>query len=112
MLNHVYENEFKLYVNENLQSRDRMSTRTCFEIEAKGYSEMGICYVKNFCAVDPSNLNWNISDDNHNSGWCKKVQLRISVAHVLYRFANAYTSDSPRSKFSFSLLSIVQFLWC
>ena len=106
MLNHVYENEFKLYVNENLQSRDRMSTRTCFEIEAKGYSEMGICYVKNFCAVDPSNLNWN----SYNSGWCKKVQLRISVAHVLYRFANAYTSDSPRSKFSFSLLSIVQFL--
>ena len=110
MLNHVYENEFKLYVNKNLQSCERMSTRTCFEIEAKGNSEMGICYVKNFCAVDPSNLNWNISDDNHNSGWCKKVQLRISVAHVLYRFANAYTSDSPRSKFSFSLLSIVQFL--
>ena len=110
MLNHVYENEFKLYVNENLQSYERMSTRTCFEIEAKGNSEMGICYVKNFCAVDPSNLHYNISDDNHNSGWCKKVQLRISVAHVLYRFANAYTSDSPRSKFSFSLLSIVHFL--
>ena len=72
MLNHVYENEFKLYVNENLQSCERMSTRTCFEMEAKGNSEMGICYVKNFCAVGPSNLNWNISDDNHNSGWCKK----------------------------------------
>ena len=70
MLNHVYENEFKLYVNENLQSRDRMSTRTCFEIEAKGYSEMGICYVKNFCAVDPSNLNWNISSAQNQCGSC------------------------------------------
>ena len=41
MLNHTYENEFNLHVNENLLPYERMSTRTRFEKEAKGNSEMG-----------------------------------------------------------------------
>ena len=35
-----YENEFNLYVNENSFSYERMSTKTQFEKEAKGNSEM------------------------------------------------------------------------
>ena len=35
-----YENEFNLYLNENSFSYERMSTKTRFEKEAKGNSEM------------------------------------------------------------------------
>ena len=38
--NHSYENEFNLHVNEISFSYERMSTKTCFEEEAKGNSEM------------------------------------------------------------------------
>ena len=40
MHNHSYENEFNLHVNEISFSYERMSTRTRFEKEAKGYLEM------------------------------------------------------------------------
>ena len=40
MHNHSYENEFNLHVNEISFSYQRMSTKTRFEKEAKGYSEM------------------------------------------------------------------------
>ena len=40
MLNHSYENEFNLHVNEISFSYERMSTKTRFEKEAKGNSEM------------------------------------------------------------------------
>ena len=40
MHNHSYENEFNLQVNEMSFSSERMSTKTCFEKEAKGNSEM------------------------------------------------------------------------
>ena len=35
-----YENEFNLHVNENSFSYERMSTKTRFEKEAEGNSEM------------------------------------------------------------------------
>ena len=40
MHNHSYENEFNLHVNEISFSYERMSTKTRFEKEAKGNSEM------------------------------------------------------------------------
>ena len=40
MHNHSYENEFNLHVNEVSFSYERMSTKTRFEKEAKGNSEM------------------------------------------------------------------------
>ena len=38
-----YENEFNLHGNENSFSYERMSTKTRFEKEAKGNSEMAYC---------------------------------------------------------------------
>ena len=38
--NHLYENEFKLHVNEISFSYERTSTKTRFEKEANGNSEM------------------------------------------------------------------------
>ena len=43
MRNHSYENEFYLHVNEISFSYERMSTKTRFEKEAKGNSEMAYC---------------------------------------------------------------------
>ena len=40
VLNHSYENEINLHVNEKLLSKERLSTRTRFENDAKGNSEM------------------------------------------------------------------------
>ena len=40
MLNHSYENEFNLHVNEISFSYEKMVTKTRFEEEAKGNSEM------------------------------------------------------------------------
>ena len=40
MHNHSYENEFNLHVNEISFSYEKMSTKTRFEEEAKGNSEM------------------------------------------------------------------------
>ena len=39
MLNHSYENEFSLHVNENLLADEMMNTRTRFENEANFNSE-------------------------------------------------------------------------
>jgi len=43
--NHSHENEFNLLVNEISISYERMGTKTCFEKEAKGNSEIA-CYTK------------------------------------------------------------------
>ena len=40
VLNHSYENEFNLHVNEITFSYEKMGTKTHFEEEAKGNSEM------------------------------------------------------------------------
>ena len=40
-----YENEFNLHVNENSFSYERMSTKTRFEKEATGNSEMACSLV-------------------------------------------------------------------
>ena len=48
MHNHSYENEFNLHVNEISFSYERMSTKTRFEKEAKGNSEMAYYNAKNF----------------------------------------------------------------
>ena len=46
MHNHSYENEFNLHVNEISFSYEKMGTKTRFEEEAKGNSEMAY-YLKN-----------------------------------------------------------------
>ena len=43
MHNYSYENEFNLHVNEISFSYERMSTKTRFENEAKGNSEIAYC---------------------------------------------------------------------
>ena len=43
MHSHSYENEFYLHVNEMSFSYERMSTKTSFEKEAKGNSEILEC---------------------------------------------------------------------
>ena len=48
MHNHSYENEFNLHVNEFSFSYERMSTKTRFEKETKGNSEMAYYNAKNF----------------------------------------------------------------
>ena len=53
MHNHSYENEFNLHVNEISFSYERMSTKTRFEKEAKGNSEMAY-YIIN--PVDKTKL--------------------------------------------------------
>ena len=40
MHNHSYENDFNLQVNEISFSYERMGTKTRFEKEAEGHSEM------------------------------------------------------------------------
>ena len=45
MHNHSYENEFNLHVNEISFSYERMSTKTRFEKEAKGNSEMAYYFL-------------------------------------------------------------------
>ena len=45
MHNHSYGNEFNLHVNEIAFSYERVSTKTCFEKEAKGNSEMAYLFV-------------------------------------------------------------------
>ena len=45
MHNHSYENEFNLHVNEISFSYEKTSTKTRFEKEAKGNSEMAYSAV-------------------------------------------------------------------
>ena len=47
MHNHSYENEFNLHVNENSFSYEKMGTKTRFEEEAKGNSEMAYSWRLN-----------------------------------------------------------------
>ena len=55
MHNHSYENEFNLNVNEISFSYERMSTKTRFEKEAKGNSEMAYCLLKISSRQPPAN---------------------------------------------------------
>ena len=52
MHNHSYENEFNLHVNEISFSYEKMGTKTRFQEEAKGNSEMA--YYKNCPLVELS----------------------------------------------------------
>ena len=53
MHNHSYENEFNLHVNEISFSYEKMSTKTRFEEEAKGNSEMAYLKTQAFrCRVN------------------------------------------------------------
>ena len=45
MHSHSYENEFNLHVNEITFSYEKIGTKTRFEEEAKGNSEMAYCYA-------------------------------------------------------------------
>ena len=51
-----YENEFNLHVNENSFSYERMSTKTRFEKEAEGNSEMAYYrpFLSSFRHIPPS----------------------------------------------------------
>ena len=49
MHNHSYENEFNLQVNEISFSDERMGTKTRFEKEAKGNSEMAYLWIHSYC---------------------------------------------------------------
>ena len=51
MHNHSYENEFNLHENEISFSYEKMSTKTRFEEEAKGNSEMAY-YAPCFLSPD------------------------------------------------------------
>ena len=51
-----YENEFNLHVNENSFSYERMSTKTRFETEAKGNSEMAYSFVSEIKTADFTNV--------------------------------------------------------
>ena len=51
MHNHSYENEFNLHVNEISFSYEKMSTKTRFEEEAKGNSEMAYCIQRAFSFI-------------------------------------------------------------
>ena len=46
MHNHSYKNEFNLHVNEFSFSDERMSTKTRFEKEATGNSEMAYLAIQ------------------------------------------------------------------
>ena len=48
MHNHSYENEFNLHVNEISFSYEKMGTKTRFEEEAKGNSEMAYYTVSSY----------------------------------------------------------------
>ena len=48
MHKHSYENEFNLHVNEISFSYEKMGTKTRFEEEAKGNSEMAYSFRRNF----------------------------------------------------------------
>ena len=55
MHNHSYENEFNLQVNEISFSYERMSTKTRFEKEAKGNSEMAYCFSRIRTGINANN---------------------------------------------------------
>ena len=59
MLNHSYENEFNLHVNEISFSYEKMGTKTRFE-EAKGNSEMAYLLT----SLIFISLFWTIVNDN------------------------------------------------
>ena len=58
MHNHSYENEFNLHVNEISFSYEKMGTKTRFEEEAKGNSEMAYLHLGYFGRQNPR---WNYS---------------------------------------------------
>ena len=66
MHNHSYENEFNLHVNEISLSYERMSTKTRFEKEAKGNSEMVyLDWLSNHINQRPSTVtNMQSRDEN------------------------------------------------
>ena len=53
MHKHPYENEFNFHVNEILFLYERIGTKTHFEKEAKGNSEMA------YCSADLSYRSWS-----------------------------------------------------
>ena len=54
MHNHSYENEFNLHVNEISFSYEKIGTKTCFEEEAKGNSEMAYSHALHTLVPIPS----------------------------------------------------------
>ena len=57
VINYLFENEFNLHVNENLSSYERINTKTRFQKEVKGVSEMGYFFNYLFdCHVGSCNI--------------------------------------------------------
>ena len=68
MHNHSYENEFNLHVNEISFSYEKMGTKTRFEEEAKGNSEMAAAAL--FLLSLPSTPN------HHENGTLRKTLFK------------------------------------
>ena len=60
MHSHSYENEFNLHVNEISFSYQKMGTKTRFEEEAKGNSEMAYLILASFAKDRSINPRYNI----------------------------------------------------
>ena len=72
-----YENEFNLHVKEVSFSYERMSTKTRFEEEAKGNSEMAYYKAKNIsCAALSSILGDNSRTSPHHP---PRTQRKVEV---------------------------------
>ena len=66
-----YEHEFNLHLNENSFSYERMSTKTRFEKEAKGNSEMAYYVSRGYLQMglsDPSKV-FYVSQNNAQGVW-------------------------------------------
>ena len=88
MHNHSYENEFNLHVNEISFSYEKMGTKTRFEEEAKGNSEMVYCHLDEF---------------TQSSGYKLSVLFTVYSFQFLIKFGGTLFHD-------FSLISLPQCL--
>ena len=76
MHNHSYENEFNLHVNGISFLYERMSTKTRFEKEAKGYSEMAYSVVNTLVRFRVDFVSWICS--------CLTVFLNIRIRRRVF----------------------------
>ena len=86
MHSHSYENEFNLRVNEISFSYEKMSTKTRFEEEAKGNSEMACCFLVSLsqCFLNNSKHFQQISMLTFVKGF---VNFKNAVDYICLRFA-------------------------
>ena len=76
--NHSYENEFNLHVNEISFSYERMSTKTRFEKETKGNSEMTYLHGTSY---SPDSAIWHKMQLQYRSE-ISELRIRSLYAHT------------------------------